>query len=89
MQNSIDELYTFFKFLRIKPLNDWNNFKETIADPVKAGRTARAMKRLHVGFMFILPTIEADHCSIARLRCDHAETHEDYHSQRQADRRAA
>lgn len=48
LQNNVDELYSFFNFLRIKPLNDWNNFKESISEPVKRGRTLRAMKRLHV-----------------------------------------
>ncbi|KZS88385.1 hypothetical protein SISNIDRAFT_418266 [Sistotremastrum niveocremeum HHB9708] len=48
LQNNVDELYSFFNFLRIKPLNDWNNFKESISEPVKRGRTLRAMKRLHL-----------------------------------------
>ncbi|KZT63245.1 hypothetical protein DAEQUDRAFT_742034 [Daedalea quercina L-15889] len=48
LQNNIEELYSLFKFLRIKPLNDWSIFNEQIAKPVKANRTTRAMKRLHV-----------------------------------------
>ena len=47
-QNSVEDLYSLLKFLVIKPLNDWNHFNDTIAKPVKAGRTSRAMKRLHV-----------------------------------------
>ncbi|KAJ7749566.1 SNF2 family DNA-dependent ATPase [Mycena maculata] len=49
MQNSVDELFSLLKFLRIKPLNDWERFNEQIAKPVKTGRGAgRAMKRLQV-----------------------------------------
>ncbi|KAJ7632980.1 SNF2 family N-terminal domain-containing protein [Roridomyces roridus] len=49
MQNNVDELYSLFKFLRIKPLNDWERFNTQIAKPVKNGRGAgRAMKRLQV-----------------------------------------
>lgn len=37
------------KFLRIKPLNDWERFNNQIAKPVKSGKGAgRAMKRLQV-----------------------------------------
>ncbi|KAF7322364.1 hypothetical protein HMN09_00014300 [Mycena chlorophos] len=49
MQNSVDELFSLLKFLRIKPLNEWERFNEQIAKPVKTGSGAgRAMKRLHV-----------------------------------------
>ncbi|KAJ7172070.1 SNF2 family DNA-dependent ATPase [Mycena filopes] len=49
MQNSVDELFSLLKFLRIKPLNDWERFNTQIAKPVKNGRGAgRAMKRLQV-----------------------------------------
>ncbi|CCM05412.1 uncharacterized protein FIBRA_07629 [Fibroporia radiculosa] len=48
MQNSVEELYSLFKFLRVRPLNDWPTFREQIAQPVKAGKTTRAMKRLQV-----------------------------------------
>ncbi|KAJ6502104.1 SNF2 family DNA-dependent ATPase [Mycena sanguinolenta] len=49
MQNSVDELFSLLKFLRIKPLNDWERFNSQIAKPVKNGRGAgRAMKRLQV-----------------------------------------
>ncbi|KAJ7685568.1 SNF2 family DNA-dependent ATPase [Mycena polygramma] len=49
MQNSVDELFSLLKFLRIKPLNDWERFNLQIAKPVKNGRGAgRAMKRLQV-----------------------------------------
>lgn len=47
-QNNIEELYPLFAFLRIRPLNDWDYFKTTIAKPVKEGRTKLAMKKLQV-----------------------------------------
>ena len=48
-QNNVTELYSLIKFLRIKPLSNWNTFNEQIAKPVNSGRGAsRAMKRLQV-----------------------------------------
>ncbi|KAF8452372.1 SNF2 family N-terminal domain-containing protein [Boletus edulis BED1] len=48
LQNTVEELYSLIKFLRIRPLNDWHTFNEQIAKPVKAGRSVRALKRLQV-----------------------------------------
>lgn len=48
LQNSVEELYSLLKFLEIRPLNDWETFNEKIAKPVKSGRSALPMKRLHV-----------------------------------------
>ncbi|CDO71519.1 hypothetical protein BN946_scf184910.g18 [Trametes cinnabarina] len=48
MQNSVEELYSLIKFLRISPLNDWSTFNSAIAKPVKAGKPVRALKRLQV-----------------------------------------
>ncbi|KAG6884090.1 hypothetical protein C0993_001491 [Termitomyces sp. T159_Od127] len=49
MQNNVDELYSLFKFLRIKPYSNWTTFNEQVAKPVKTGRGAvRAMRRLQV-----------------------------------------
>ncbi|KAF9224688.1 hypothetical protein BS17DRAFT_778808 [Gyrodon lividus] len=48
MQNTVEELYSLIKFLRIRPLNDWQTFNEQIAKPVKSGRPGRALRRLHV-----------------------------------------
>ncbi|KAI6041557.1 SNF2 family N-terminal domain-containing protein [Pisolithus marmoratus] len=48
MQNSVEELYSLIKFLRIRPLNDWQTFNEQIAKAVKGGYPNRAMKRLQV-----------------------------------------
>lgn len=47
-QNNVTELFSLFKFLRIKPLSNWETFNEQIAKPVKSGRGGRAMKRLQV-----------------------------------------
>jgi SNF2 family DNA or RNA helicase len=47
-QNNVEELYSLLKFLRIKPLNDWQTFNEQINKPIKSGRSVGAMKRLHV-----------------------------------------
>jgi SNF2 family DNA or RNA helicase len=52
LQNNVEELYSLFLFLRAKPLDDWQLFKERIAQPVKAGRPKLAMKRLHVRRLF-------------------------------------
>lgn len=49
MQNSVDELYSLFRFLRLRPLDDWPEFKQKISDPVRKGRPSQAIKRLHVG----------------------------------------
>lgn len=49
MQNNVEELYSLLKFLRLRPLDDWAEFKEKIAQPIKNGRPQRAIKRLHVG----------------------------------------
>ncbi|CAA7266240.1 unnamed protein product [Cyclocybe aegerita] len=49
MQNNVAELYSLIKFLRIKPLSNWETFNMQIAKPVSNGRGAgRAMKRLQV-----------------------------------------
>lgn len=48
-QNNVTELYSLIKFLRIKPLSNWDTFNTQIAKPVNAGKGAsRAMKRLQV-----------------------------------------
>lgn len=48
IQNKVEELYSLFKFLKIRPLNEWDTFKRQIANPIKSGQTKVAMKRLHV-----------------------------------------
>ena len=47
-QNKVEELYSLFKFLNIRPLNSWETFKRQIVSPIKSGQTKVAMKRLHV-----------------------------------------
>jgi len=44
----VEELYSLFKFLRTKPLDDWQLFRERIISVVQDGHTGIAMKRLHV-----------------------------------------
>ncbi|KAI0342449.1 hypothetical protein BDW22DRAFT_1330967 [Trametopsis cervina] len=48
MQNNVEELYSLIKFLKLRPLDDWAEFKAKIAQPIKNGRPQRAIKRLHV-----------------------------------------
>ncbi|WWC86455.1 uncharacterized protein L201_001332 [Kwoniella dendrophila CBS 6074] len=48
IQNNVEELFSLFKFLRARPLDNWETFKERISSLVKEGRTKLAMKRLHV-----------------------------------------
>lgn len=48
MQNNVDELFPLFAFLRCRPLDSWDTFREQISKPVKAGRTKYAMKKLQV-----------------------------------------
>jgi hypothetical protein len=48
LQNNVDELFSLFAFLRCRPLDDWDTFREQISKPVKAGRTKYAMKKLQV-----------------------------------------
>ena len=47
-QNNVEELYSLLKFLRIRPLNNWETFNNQINKPVKSGKSVRAMKRLQV-----------------------------------------
>ncbi|KAJ7669423.1 SNF2 family N-terminal domain-containing protein [Mycena polygramma] len=47
MQNNVEEFFPLLKFLRIKPLNDWDRFNALIAKPISKGLGANlAMKRL-------------------------------------------
>ncbi|WVQ97656.1 hypothetical protein IAU59_004770 [Kwoniella sp. CBS 9459] len=48
IQNNVEELYSLFKFLRARPLDDWDTFKERIGNLVKNGQVKLAMKRLHI-----------------------------------------
>ncbi|PSR75765.1 hypothetical protein PHLCEN_2v8882 [Hermanssonia centrifuga] len=69
MQNSVDELYSLIKFLRIKPLNDWTTFREQIAQPVKAGRPQRAIKRLHATILNGKPLLNLPDRIVNTVQC--------------------
>ncbi|OCF42130.1 hypothetical protein I317_04101 [Kwoniella heveanensis CBS 569] len=47
-QNNVEELFSLFKFLRARPLDDWETFRERIGILVKNGQVKLAMKRLHI-----------------------------------------
>ena len=46
MQNNLDELQSLIKFLRIKPYNEFSNWRDQITRPMSQGRGGLAMKRL-------------------------------------------
>ncbi|ORY23357.1 SNF2 family N-terminal domain-domain-containing protein [Naematelia encephala] len=48
IQNNVEELFSLFKFLRARPLDNWDTFRARISSLVKNGQTQVAMKRLHV-----------------------------------------
>lgn len=66
MQNNVEELYSLLKFLRLRPLDDWNEFKVKIAQPIKNGRPQRAIKRLHVRYQLFSSLHALSHINIRR-----------------------
>lgn len=46
MQNGVEELFSLFKFLHLKPLSEWSTFNELVATPIKRNRPTQALKRL-------------------------------------------
>ncbi|KAF7511062.1 hypothetical protein GJ744_005293 [Endocarpon pusillum] len=48
MQNNLDELQSLIHFLRIRPYDDLNNWREHITRPMTNGRGGLAIKRLQV-----------------------------------------
>ncbi|EMR09478.1 hypothetical protein PNEG_02065 [Pneumocystis murina B123] len=48
VQNSLDELYSLFKFLRIEPLNNFSVWKEQISKPMSQGNYELSIKRLRI-----------------------------------------
>lgn len=48
IQNNVLELYSLFRFLRVRPLDDWDLFRDRIVKPMNRGQVGLAMKRLHV-----------------------------------------
>jgi hypothetical protein len=71
----VEELFSLFQFLRARPLDDWQLFRERILAPVKEGRTKLAMKRLHVSQAYESGGIDADiaYGSPGGLESSHAE----------------
>ncbi|KAJ1324817.1 transcription termination factor 2 [Microdochium nivale] len=47
MQNNLEELQSLVKFLRIKPYDNLNEWKEHFENPIKQGQGDVAMQRLH------------------------------------------
>ncbi|TFY74691.1 hypothetical protein EWM64_g9322 [Hericium alpestre] len=82
LQNSVEDIFAFLKFLRIRPLNEWQTFNEQIFKPVKSGKSVRAMKRLHVVLKAIMlrrrktdmingkPLIDLPARSVEVLQCE-------------------
>ncbi|CAO3702084.1 unnamed protein product [Rhizopus stolonifer] len=48
IQNKVEELYSLISFLRIRPFCIWEEFRDAICKPMKAGNTAKAIKVAHV-----------------------------------------
>ncbi len=48
MQNNLDELQSLIHFLRIRPYDDLNNWREQITRPMNNGRGGLAIRRLQV-----------------------------------------
>ncbi|KAG4304303.1 hypothetical protein PORY_002278 [Pneumocystis oryctolagi] len=48
IQNSVEELYSLFKFLRVEPLNDFSVWKEQISKTISQGNEEVSLKRLKV-----------------------------------------
>nr|KAK5448698.1 hypothetical protein LTR18_001786 [Exophiala xenobiotica] len=48
MQNNLDELQSLIHFLRIKPYDDLNQWRESITKPMNSGRGGLALRRLQV-----------------------------------------
>ncbi|KAI6095022.1 SNF2 family N-terminal domain-containing protein [Pisolithus croceorrhizus] len=48
IQNRVEDLYSMFKFLNVKPLGDLQEFKNYIVKPIKGGQMTLAIERLQV-----------------------------------------
>ncbi|KAG2235394.1 hypothetical protein INT48_005744 [Thamnidium elegans] len=44
IQNKIEELYSLIRFLRIRPFCEWEEFRDCIAKPMKAGNHEKAIR---------------------------------------------
>lgn len=47
VQNSIDELYSFFKFIRVSPFDNFVTWRAQISRPINAGQAPLAYEKLH------------------------------------------
>lgn len=47
IQNTVDELYSLFRFIQLKPYDKYATWKGQIAGPIAGGRGKVAMQRLH------------------------------------------
>jgi SNF2 family DNA or RNA helicase len=47
IQNNVDELYSLFRFIQLKPYDKYQIWSGQIAGPINAGRGKVAMQRLH------------------------------------------
>jgi SNF2 family DNA or RNA helicase len=45
-QNTVDDVYSLVKFLRIPPFKEWSYWKERITSPAKSGNMSLASTRL-------------------------------------------
>ncbi|KAI6014271.1 P-loop containing nucleoside triphosphate hydrolase protein [Pisolithus microcarpus] len=48
IQNKVEDLYSMFKFINIRPLGDLQEFKKYIMKPIKGGQATLAVERLQV-----------------------------------------
>ena len=81
LQNSIDDLYSYLKFLRHYPLSDFTEFKSLIRDPISRNRPEIGFQRLHTYLAPILlrrtksskidgePIVELPERRVNILRC--------------------
>ncbi|CAO3614644.1 unnamed protein product [Cunninghamella echinulata] len=54
IQNRVDELYSLFRFLQIKPLCQLSEFRRTISIPIQKGQMESALDRLKLVLMAIM-----------------------------------
>ncbi|KAG9000040.1 hypothetical protein FRB90_011885, partial [Tulasnella sp. 427] len=92
IQNSVEELFSLLHFLQIRPLNDWDTFKTQIANPIKAGRSAVPMKRLHVVLSAIMlrrtknqvvngkPILSLPDRTVAMVECDFDQDEQEFYN---------
>lgn len=68
IQNSIDDLFSYFKFLQYSPYNNPKAFKDLIQRPVQSEHVLgyqRLQAILQVGFMYIVAPHLQSSCSMS------------------------